>query len=55
MHHAYVRCNYSPYSTFWDKVFDTFKAHEVKAYMLVDETAVDVADPPNATSTSSSI
>jgi len=38
MYHAYVRCNYSPYSTFWDKVFGTFKAHEVKRYMLDKQT-----------------
>jgi len=30
MHHAYVKCNYSPYSTIWDRVFGTFKAFEVK-------------------------
>ena len=30
MHHAYVKCNYSPYSSFWDRVFGTFKHFEVK-------------------------
>jgi len=26
MHHAFVKCNYSPYFTIWDKVFGTHKA-----------------------------
>jgi len=30
MHHAFVKCNYSPYTTVWDKVFGTFKPFEVK-------------------------
>jgi sterol desaturase/sphingolipid hydroxylase (fatty acid hydroxylase superfamily) len=30
MHHAFVRCNYSPYSTLWDKVFGTHMAFSVK-------------------------
>jgi len=31
MHHAFVRCNYSPYSVLWDKVFGTFKPFEISA------------------------
>ena len=30
MHHAFVRCNYSPYSTLWDKAFGTHKPFAVK-------------------------
>jgi len=29
MHHSFVRCNYSPYSTLWDRVFGTHKPFEV--------------------------
>jgi sterol desaturase/sphingolipid hydroxylase (fatty acid hydroxylase superfamily) len=29
MHHAFVKCNYSPYSVIWDKVFGTFKPFKV--------------------------
>ena len=29
MHHAFVKCNYSPYTTLWDKVFGTFKPFAV--------------------------
>ena len=29
MHHSFVRCNYSPYSTLWDRVFGTFKPFEL--------------------------
>jgi len=29
MHHAHVRCNYSPYSTLWDRAFGTHKDFEV--------------------------
>ena len=25
MHHAFVKCNYAPYSALWDKVFGTWK------------------------------
>ena len=32
MHHAAVRCNYSPYSALWDKVFGTHKDFAVKQY-----------------------
>jgi len=30
MHHAFVKCNYCPYSTVWDRVFGTFKPFSVK-------------------------
>lgn len=30
MHHAFVKCNYSPYSSIWDKAFGTHKPFEVK-------------------------
>lgn len=30
MHHAFVKCNYCPYSTVWDRVFGTYKKFEVK-------------------------
>lgn len=29
MHHAFVKCNYCPYSTVWDRLFGTFKPFEV--------------------------
>jgi len=29
MHHSFVRCNYSPYSSLWDRVFGTFKPFAV--------------------------
>jgi sterol desaturase/sphingolipid hydroxylase (fatty acid hydroxylase superfamily) len=32
MHHAAVRCNYSPYSALWDKVFGTHREFAVKNY-----------------------
>lgn len=28
MHHAFVKCNYSPYTVFWDQAFGTHKAPE---------------------------
>jgi len=31
MHHSFVKCNYCPYSTVWDRVFGTFKPFAVKA------------------------
>jgi len=30
MHHAYVKCNYSPYSSVWDRFFGTHKPFAVK-------------------------
>ena len=30
MHHAIAKCNYSPYTTLWDRVFGTYKEFEVK-------------------------
>jgi len=29
MHHSFVRCNYSPYSTLWDRAFGTHKPFDV--------------------------
>jgi sterol desaturase/sphingolipid hydroxylase (fatty acid hydroxylase superfamily) len=31
MHHAFVKCNYSPYGSLWDRVFGTFKPFEVRS------------------------
>ena len=31
MHHAVVKCNYSPYSTVWDKIFGTYMPFSVAA------------------------
>jgi len=39
MHHAYVRCNYSPYSTLWDRVFGTHKPFAVKKAAAVASDA----------------
>jgi len=36
MHHSYVRCNYSPYSTLWDRVFGTYKPFEVRRSVAAD-------------------
>jgi len=36
MHHSFVRCNYSPYSTLWDRVFGTYKPFEVRRTVGAD-------------------
>jgi len=49
MHHAYMRCNYSPYSVFWDKVFGTYKPFAVKSAPTpapTDKTLAPVARSP---------
>jgi len=30
MHHAFVKCNYSPYGSLWDRAFGTFKPFQVR-------------------------
>jgi len=45
MHHAFVRCNYSPYSTHWDRVFGTFKPFEAaKGGTSKQESPEELAD-----------
>jgi len=43
MHHAFVRCNYSPYFTLWDQVFGTHKPP-----FAVDKTPHMTAEPVTA-------
>lgn len=44
MHHAFVKCNYSPYSTHFDKLFGTYKPFEVKASVLAAATSTASAE-----------
>jgi len=39
MHHAYVKCNYSPYGTLWDEVFGTYKKFDVRKYSSAKKAA----------------
>ena len=34
MHHAFVKCNYGPYTTFWDRVYGTFRPFALRPQRL---------------------
>jgi len=46
MHHSFVRCNYSPYTSIWDRVFGAYKPFEVSKIMRTDMLErKDVSEP----------
>mmetsp|Transcript_129333 Transcript_129333/g.241935 ORF Transcript_129333/g.241935 Transcript_129333/m.241935 type:complete len:442 (-) Transcript_129333:341-1666(-) len=53
MHHAFVRCNYCPYSTVWDRVFGTYKPFEVMQSKQNDDDRAGLDSDPLPTNVTS--